>query len=130
MLIPHRGTHIGVTSWYHDRRVAFTAQNTYKGLVGYHLFFNQFDTGEETTGFRLPSFPAYDIPMVFNDKVFDPRLSTTSLVADTLLPAPKACRIADDQHESQAVLTVPIQRGAANPRTADHYESNRTSGLL
>src|SRR5260370_14529250 len=38
------------TLWYHDHRVAFTAQNTYKGLVGYHLFFNQFDTGDETTG--------------------------------------------------------------------------------
>src|SRR3989442_7261851 len=59
------------TLWYHDHRVGFTAQNTYKGLVGYHLFFNQFDTGDETTGFHLPSFPQYDIPMVFADKNFD-----------------------------------------------------------
>jgi len=59
------------TLWYHDHRVGFTAQNTYKGLVGYHLFFNQFDSGDETTGFHLPSFPQFDIPMVFADKIFD-----------------------------------------------------------
>ncbi len=61
------------TLWYHDHRVAFTAQNTYKGLVGYHLFFNQFDTGDETTGFHLPSFPQFDIPMVLADRNFDPQ---------------------------------------------------------
>jgi FtsP/CotA-like multicopper oxidase with cupredoxin domain len=61
------------TLWYHDHRVGFTAQNTYKGLVGFHLFFNDFDTGDETTGFRLPSFPQFDIPMVFADKNFDPQ---------------------------------------------------------
>jgi len=60
------------TLWYHDHRVAFTAQNTYKGLVGFHLFFNQFDTGNEDTGFHLPNFPEFDIPMVFADKNFDP----------------------------------------------------------
>ena len=60
------------TLWYHDHRVDFTAQNTYKGLAGMYLLFNDFDTGDETTGFRLPSFPQYDIPMVFNDKVIDP----------------------------------------------------------
>ncbi len=69
------------TLWYHDHRVAFTAQNTYKGLVGYHLLFNQFDTGDETTGFRLPSFPQFDIPMVFADRVFDPE--TGLLAFDT-----------------------------------------------
>ena len=60
------------TLWYHDHRVDFTAQNTYKGLAGMYLLFNDFDTGNEATGFRLPSFPDYDIPMVFNDKVIDP----------------------------------------------------------
>jgi FtsP/CotA-like multicopper oxidase with cupredoxin domain len=66
------------TLWYHDHRVDFTAQNTYKGLVGFYLLFNQFDTGNETTGFRLPSFPQFDIPLVFADKVYDP---TTGLLA-------------------------------------------------
>jgi len=59
------------TLWYHDHRVDFTAQNVYKGLAGFYLLFNAFDTGNETTGFRLPTFPAYDIPMMFNDKCFD-----------------------------------------------------------
>jgi len=60
------------TLWYHDHRVDFTAQNTYKGLLGFYCLFNQFDTGDETTGFRLPSFPQFDIPLAFADKVYDP----------------------------------------------------------
>lgn len=61
------------TLWYHDHRVDFTAQNVYKGLAGFYLLFNEWDTGNEHTGFRLPSFPAFDIPMLFADKVFDSR---------------------------------------------------------
>jgi len=57
--------------WFHDHRLNFTSQNTYKGLVGLCCFFNQFDTGDEHTGFHLPSFPEFDIPMAFADKVFD-----------------------------------------------------------
>jgi FtsP/CotA-like multicopper oxidase with cupredoxin domain len=60
------------TLWYHDHRVDFTSQNTYKGLLGFFLLFNQFDTGDEHTGFRLPSFPHFDIPLAFADKVYDP----------------------------------------------------------
>ena len=60
------------TLWYHDHRVDSTSQNTYKGLVGFYCLFNQFDTGNEETGFRLPSFPQFDIPLVFSDKVYDP----------------------------------------------------------
>src|SRR5579864_2852794 len=75
------------TLWYHDHRVDFTSQNTYKGLVGFYLLFNQFDTGNETTGFRLPSFVpnatsalhTFDIPLAFADKVFD---SSGDLVFD------------------------------------------------
>src|SRR6266568_2313948 len=37
-------------------------------------------TGDESTGFHLPSFPQFDIPLVFNDKVFDP--NTGELVFD------------------------------------------------
>jgi FtsP/CotA-like multicopper oxidase with cupredoxin domain len=68
------------TLWYHDHRVDFTSQNTYKGLFGFYCLFNQFDTGNETTGFHLPSFPQFDIPLAFNDKVFDPQ--TGDLVFD------------------------------------------------
>jgi FtsP/CotA-like multicopper oxidase with cupredoxin domain len=60
------------TLWYHDHRVSFTAQNVYKGLAGYHLLFNRFDSGNETSGFRLPTFPDFDIPMLFADRCFDP----------------------------------------------------------
>lgn len=65
------------TLWYHDHRVDFTSQNTYKGLLGFHLLFsevgsNSGDTGDETTGFRLPSYPQFDIPLAFADKVYDP----------------------------------------------------------
>ncbi|HEY6250662.1 MAG TPA: multicopper oxidase domain-containing protein [Candidatus Angelobacter sp.] len=59
------------TLWYHDHRVDFTSQNVYKGLAGFYLLFNQFDTGNEDTGFHLPSFPQFDIPLMFQDKVFD-----------------------------------------------------------
>jgi hypothetical protein len=65
--------------WYHDHRVDHTAENTYKGLVGPAIIFNhQFDTGDENTGFRLPSFPNFDIPLVFADKLIDPN---TGLIA-------------------------------------------------
>jgi FtsP/CotA-like multicopper oxidase with cupredoxin domain len=60
------------TLWYHDHRVDFTSQNTYKGLVGFYCLFNQYDTGNESTGFHLPSFPQFDIPLSFSDKVYDP----------------------------------------------------------
>ena len=73
------------TVWYHDHRVDFTSQNTYKGLVGFHLLFsevgsNSGDTGDEGTGFHLPSFPQFDIPLAFADKIFDP--TTGQLVFD------------------------------------------------
>jgi hypothetical protein len=71
------------TLWYHDHRVQFTAQNVYKGLAGFYLLYNDFDTGDETSGFRLPGVPSrdttgaiekmdFDIPLLFSDKVFDP----------------------------------------------------------
>jgi FtsP/CotA-like multicopper oxidase with cupredoxin domain len=66
------------TLWYHDHRLDFTSQNTYKGLLGFYLLFNQDDTGNEETGFRLPSYPQFDIPLAFADKVYDP---TTGLLA-------------------------------------------------
>ena len=69
------------TLWYHDHRENFTAQNVYKGLLGFYLLFNDKDTGDETTGFRLPSFPNYDIPMAFADRCFD--AATGQMVFDT-----------------------------------------------
>jgi FtsP/CotA-like multicopper oxidase with cupredoxin domain len=68
------------TLWYHDHRVDFTAQNVYKGLAGFYLLYNQFDTGNELTGFRLPGVPGsdfyapiqFDVPLMLADRVFDP----------------------------------------------------------
>ncbi|MBI1874818.1 MAG: multicopper oxidase domain-containing protein [Acidobacteria bacterium] len=58
------------TLFYHDHRVDFTAQNVYKGLAGFYLLFNEWDSGDETIGFRLPS-GMFDVPMMFADKLFD-----------------------------------------------------------
>ena len=69
------------TMWYHDHRIDHTAENTYKGLEGFHLIFNQYDTGNETTGFRLPSYPQFDIPILLTDKLLDP--STGKICFDT-----------------------------------------------
>ena len=60
------------TLWYHDHREGHTAENVYKGLAGFHILFNEYDTGDETTGFRLPSFPQFDIPIIFKDLRIDP----------------------------------------------------------
>jgi len=81
------------TLWYHDHRVMHTSENVYKGLAGFHLIFNQFDTGDENTGFHLPSFPNFDIPLMLNDKLIDPdtklicfnNFSADGLVGDTYL---------------------------------------------
>jgi FtsP/CotA-like multicopper oxidase with cupredoxin domain len=75
--------------WYHDHMEGFTAQNTYKGLAGTFVLFNEFDTGDETKGFRLPGvrnpndFYApiqYDVPLAIADRVFNP--STGQLYFD------------------------------------------------
>jgi FtsP/CotA-like multicopper oxidase with cupredoxin domain len=59
------------TCWYHDHRQDFTAQNVYSGLEGFYLLFDDLDCDDETNpnGLRLPS-GKYDIPLMFNDKVF------------------------------------------------------------
>lgn len=67
--------------WYHDHRVDHTAENTYKGLVGPAVLFSDVDTGDESTGLHLPSWPEFDIPLVFADKLLDP--ATGLLAFDT-----------------------------------------------
>jgi len=70
--------------WYHDHRVDHTAENTYKGLVGPAIVWNRLDTGDESTGLHLPGFDeknGFDIPLVFADRLFDPR--TGLLAFDT-----------------------------------------------
>jgi len=72
------------TLWYHDHRVDYTAQNTYRGLAGFWLLFDHLDSGNENDpnpdAFRLPSgVPdgvrvkgCYDIPLIFTDRRYDP----------------------------------------------------------
>ena len=56
--------------WYHDHHLDFTAQNVYKGMYGCYNLFDDKDTGDETTGLRLPS-GKYDVPIMFSDPLFD-----------------------------------------------------------
>jgi FtsP/CotA-like multicopper oxidase with cupredoxin domain len=62
------------TLWYHDHSMDRTAANVYKGLVGFHLLFDEVDSGNENDtnpgAKRLPSGD-YDIPLLFQDKRFD-----------------------------------------------------------
>jgi FtsP/CotA-like multicopper oxidase with cupredoxin domain len=58
------------TMWYHDHLLDYTAQNVYRGLIGLVRYHDELDTGDETTGLRLPS-GAYDVPLVFMDRQLD-----------------------------------------------------------
>lgn len=59
------------TLWYHDHRQDFTAQNTYAGLEGFYLLFDELDCNDEThpNGLGLPS-GEFDVPLLFADRVF------------------------------------------------------------
>jgi FtsP/CotA-like multicopper oxidase with cupredoxin domain len=61
--------------WYHDHHLDYTAQNVYKGMFGCYNLFDDLDTGVEGTGLRLPA-GNYDVPMFFNDFVFDQNCQT------------------------------------------------------
>ncbi len=60
------------TLWFHDHRLDFTSQNVYKGLAAFYILFNSQDTGNENTGFHLPTFPDYDVPLMLADRLIDP----------------------------------------------------------
>jgi FtsP/CotA-like multicopper oxidase with cupredoxin domain len=70
------------TLWYHDHRLDFTAANVYAGLAGFYLLFDDEDTGDETTGWRLPGFPKYDIPLLIHDVKFQDVNGTAQVVFD------------------------------------------------
>jgi len=64
------------TLWYHDHRMEFTAPNVYRGLAGFYLLFDKYDSNDENDpnpdASHLPSgVGTYDIPLVFQDKRFD-----------------------------------------------------------
>jgi FtsP/CotA-like multicopper oxidase with cupredoxin domain len=66
------------TGWYSDGRLGFAAQNVYKGLAGFVVATDPFDSGDENDpdprAWRLPSGPC-DLPLMFADKDFDASLS-------------------------------------------------------
>ena len=71
------------TMWYHDHCLDFTAQNTYRGLAGFFLLFDDLDSGNELDpnpdALRLPSGVPdgkrvrnrFDIPLIFTDRRFN-----------------------------------------------------------
>jgi FtsP/CotA-like multicopper oxidase with cupredoxin domain len=71
------------TLWYHDHTLDFTAQNTYRGLAGFYISYDELDSGNEIdpnpNALRLPSgIPngantenCYDIPLAFADRRYD-----------------------------------------------------------
>lgn len=88
------------TLWYHDHSIHFTAQNTYKGLVGVHLVFDEIDSGNETDpapALKLPS-GEFDIPLLFQDKQFR--------------------RVMNEGGEEVAELFLPQKAANGNPITA------------
>src|SRR5438067_831497 len=75
------------TLWYHDHAIDITAQNVYRGLAGFFLNFDEVDSmlGEvdpNPRALRLPGrmvslpsggmFREFDVPLVFQDRRFDP----------------------------------------------------------
>lgn len=61
--------------WFHDHHLDYTAQNVYKGMFGCYNLFDDKDTGDDSSGLRLPS-GKYDIPIFFNDFLFDRNCQT------------------------------------------------------
>ena len=62
------------TCFYHDHCLDFTAPNVLMGQVGFYLFFDHLDSGDENDpnpkALRLPSHP-YDYPLALQDRRFD-----------------------------------------------------------
>lgn len=62
------------TLWYHDHRIDFTAPNTYAGLTGFYLAFDDLDSNNENdpnpNAYHLPS-GQFDVPLMLHDVQFD-----------------------------------------------------------
>jgi FtsP/CotA-like multicopper oxidase with cupredoxin domain len=61
------------TNWYHDHAIDITAENVYRGLAGFYVYFNQLDTGNENDGPPALGLPSgeFDIGLVIQDRRFD-----------------------------------------------------------
>jgi FtsP/CotA-like multicopper oxidase with cupredoxin domain len=73
------------TLWYHDHRFDFTAQNTYKGLTGFTVFYDERDSGDENDpnprAYRYPS-GEYDVVLQLADKKFSNAEGSHAMVMD------------------------------------------------
>jgi FtsP/CotA-like multicopper oxidase with cupredoxin domain len=63
------------TLWYHDHRHSYTSPNTYRGLAGLYILFDDIDTGDENdtraSALRLPApYGVHDIPLILSEKIF------------------------------------------------------------
>ncbi len=56
--------------WYHDHADQITRTNVYAGLVGLYIIRDGQDTGNEPNGLGVAG-GAYEVPLVFSDKLFD-----------------------------------------------------------
>ncbi|MFF2347754.1 multicopper oxidase family protein [Pseudarthrobacter sp. NPDC058119] len=54
--------------WYHDHALGLTRLNIYAGLAGSYLLRDGIDTGDGT---HLPP-PPYEVPLIIQDKMFNP----------------------------------------------------------
>src|SRR5437660_1481889 len=57
------------TQWYHDHMMDITGRGVYMGLAGFYLLKDELEAGL-IANHVLPA-DAYDIPLVFQDRVFD-----------------------------------------------------------
>jgi spore coat protein A, manganese oxidase len=60
------------TLWYHDHALGITGQNVMAGLAGFYLVRDIDDPAGGNGPLGLPSGPPYEIPLVLQDRVFNP----------------------------------------------------------
>lgn len=76
------------TLWFHDHTHGQTGANVYKGMVGFYPIYDEMDCGDETCGFRLPSFD-YDIPLIVYDCLMDDGVTPHTGIGQDGLPHPE-----------------------------------------
>ncbi|TFI55016.1 hypothetical protein BLD44_006605 [Mastigocladus laminosus UU774] len=60
------------TLWYHDHALGITGQNVMAGLAGFYLIRDIDDPAGGNGPLGLPSGPPYEIPLVLQDRIFNP----------------------------------------------------------
>jgi spore coat protein A len=60
------GNHPAATLWYHDHAIHATGRNVYQGLSGFFLIRDDVELG-----LGLPKGPPFEVPLVFQDRLFN-----------------------------------------------------------